>query len=49
MMDAGHIVLDISGEERDKMTVDGLLQQFAIQAGKEMTKDRILFSKVEGK
>ena len=49
MMDAGHIVLDISGEKRDKMTVDGLLQQFAIQAGKEMTNDRILFSKVEGK
>ena len=49
MMDAGRIVLDISGEERDKMTVDGLLQQFAIQAGKEMTNDRILFSKVEGK
>ena len=49
MMDAGHIVLDISGEERDKMTVDRLLQQFAIQAGKEMTNDRILFSKVEGK
>ena len=49
MMDAGHILLDISGEERDKMTVDGLLQQFAIQAGKEMTNDRILFSKVEGK
>lgn len=49
MMDAGHIVLDISGEERDKMTVDGLLQQFAIQAGKEMTNDRILFSKIEGK
>lgn len=49
MMDAGHIVLDISGEERDKMTVDGLLQQFALQAGKEMTNDRILFSKVEGK
>ena len=49
MMDAGHIVLDISGEERDKMTVDGLLQQFAIQAGKEMTNDRILFSQVEGK
>lgn len=49
MMDAGHIVLDISGEERDKMTVDGLLQQFAIQAGKEMTNDRILFSKMEGK
>lgn len=49
MMDAGHIVLDISGEERNKMTVDGLLQQFAIQAGKEMTNDRILFSKVEGK
>ena len=48
-MKDGQIMMDISGEERDKMTVDGLLQQFAIQAGKEMTNDRILFSKVEGK
>ena len=45
MMDNGKIVLDISGEERDNITVDGLLQRFASGAGKELDNDRILFSK----
>ena len=31
-MDSGHIVLDISGEERANTTVDGLLDQFAKNA-----------------
>ena len=48
MMDSGNIVLDITGEERKKMTVDDLLKQFAVRAGKELDNDRILFSKVEG-
>ena len=48
MMDSGNIVLDITGEERKKMTVDDLLEQFAVRAGKELDNDRILFSKVEG-
>lgn len=47
MMDSGKIVLDISGEERAGLTVDGLLQKFSAQAGKELDNDRILFSKVE--
>lgn len=47
MMDDGNIVLDIAGEERSKMTVDDLLEQFAIHAGKQMNNDRILFSKAE--
>ena len=49
MMDAGNIVLDIAGEERKQMTVDHLLEQFAVHAGKELDNDRILFSKVEEK
>lgn len=47
MMDAGNIVLDVRGEERASMTVDDLLEQFALRAGKSMDNDRILFSKVE--
>ncbi len=47
MMDSGHIVLDISGEERDGLTVDGLLEKFRTGAGKELDNDRILFSEVE--
>lgn len=47
MMDAGNIVLDVSGEERQAMTVDDLLEQFALRAGKKLDNDRILFSKVE--
>ena len=47
MMDSGNIVLDIEGAEREKMTVDDLLGQFALRAGKELDNDRILFSKVE--
>lgn len=49
MMDVGNIVLDIAGEERSRMSVDSLLEQFAIHAGKELDNDRILFSKVKGR
>lgn len=45
MMDSGHIVLDISGEERSALTVEDLLQQFSLQAGKQLDNDRILLSK----
>ena len=44
MMDSGHIVLDIRGEERSKMTVDSLLQEFAEGAGQKLDNDRILLS-----
>lgn len=47
MMDSGNIVFDVSGEERSKMTVDDLLNQFAVRAGKSLDNDRILFSKVQ--
>lgn len=45
MMDGGRIVLDICGEERERITVDGLLERFSAGAGKELDNDRILFSK----
>lgn len=44
MMDSGNIILDISGEAREKMTVDNLLEQFRINAGKLLDNDRILMS-----
>ncbi len=44
MMADGNIVLDISGEEREGMTVDGLLERFRIGTGHEMENDRILLS-----
>ncbi len=44
MMYNGNIILDKSGEERSRMKVDDLLEQFKIQAGKELDNDRILLS-----
>ena len=42
MMDAGEIVFDISGEERDKMTVKDLVNLFAEKRKKELTNDRMM-------
>jgi putative ABC transport system ATP-binding protein len=49
MMDAGRIVLDVSGEERSHMTVSDLLEKFAVGAGAELDNDRILLSTAENK
>ncbi len=45
MMDDGKIILDTKGEERSKLTVDDLIDQFRINAGKHLDNDRILMSK----
>ena len=45
MMDGGSIVFDVQGAEREKLTVDDLLEQFRICAGKQLDNDRILLSK----
>lgn len=45
MMDSGHIVLDVKGQERASMTVDSLLQKFAEGAGQRLDNDRILLSR----
>lgn len=45
MMDGGNLVFDVKGEERSKLTVEDLLKQFQIRAGKQLDNDRILLSK----
>ena len=44
MMDDGRIVLDIGGEERRGLTVEGLLTRFRAGAGRDLDNDRILLS-----
>lgn len=47
MMDGGRIVFHVSGEERQKLTIDDLLAQFKLCAGKQLDNDRILLSQIE--
>ena len=44
MMDSGKIVLDISGEEKKRLTVPDLLAKFSLVSGKEETDDKLLLS-----
>lgn len=44
MMDNGNIILDVQGEQRNRMTVNDLLEQFRVGAGKNLDNDRILLS-----
>lgn len=45
MMDSGKIILDIKGEEKKKLTVEDLLQKFAIASGGELDNDRMMLAK----
>jgi len=49
MMSDGQIVFDVAGDERRGMTVQDLLDKFAVGAGSELDNDRILLSTQEGK
>ena len=44
MMNEGHIILDISGEEKKKLTKRDLLDRFAALAGKQEETDSVLLS-----
>ncbi len=44
MMDDGEIIMDIHGEERDKMTVDELLTYYSRERKKQLSNDRMLLS-----
>ena len=44
MMSDGHIVLDVTGDERAGMSVDDLIARFKAGAGHELDNDRILLS-----
>ena len=42
MMNEGHIILDISGEEKKRLTVEMLMEQFAKASGDRFASDRAL-------
>ncbi|MCR5720627.1 MAG: ATP-binding cassette domain-containing protein [Lachnospiraceae bacterium] len=45
MMDRGRIILDVSGSERDAMTVEDLLEKFKEISGRDLDNDRMLLTK----
>ena len=44
MMNNGQIILDVSGEEKKKLTVEYLLEAFTKLSGSEFANDRALLS-----
>ena len=44
MMHEGQIIIDVSGEEKQKLTVEDLLQMFERASGAEFANDRTLLS-----
>lgn len=44
MLDSGEIILDVSGEERDNMTMDDMIKMYSQKKQKEFDNDRILLS-----
>ena len=44
MMDAGRIVVDVSGEEKQRLTVPDLLAMFSSASGSDEANDKMLLS-----
>ena len=44
MMNQGHIIYDVSGKEREGLTVGDLLERFKTRVGEELDNDRMLLS-----
>lgn len=44
MLDSGEIILDISGKERENMTMDDLIKRYSMKKQKEFDNDRMLLS-----
>ena len=44
MMHQGKIIIDVSGDEKKKLTVEQLLNLFTVASGKEFTSDRAILS-----
>jgi len=42
MMNDGEIIFDVSGADKDNLTVDDLINQFGIKSGKKLDSDRML-------
>ena len=45
MMHEGHVIFDVSGEEKKNLTVEGLVEMFSTASGEEFASDRALLSK----
>ena len=44
MLHDGHVILDISGEDKEKLTVPELLEMFSKASGDEFSDDRAILS-----
>ncbi len=44
MMHEGHVIFDVSGEEKKNLTVEGLVEMFSTASGTEFANDRALLS-----
>ena len=44
MMNAGHVIYDVAGEEKKHLTVQDLLAKFEEAAGGELANDRMILS-----
>ena len=45
MMNSGHIIYDVEGEEKKKLTVEDLLAKFSEASGEEFSNDRMMLAK----
>lgn len=45
MMNEGHVIFDVSGEEKKNLTVEDLIAKFSTASGEEFANDRALLSK----
>lgn len=45
MMHEGHVVVDVSGEEKKRLTIEQLLGLFETASGKQFTDDKVMLSK----
>ena len=44
MLDSGEIILDVKGEEKDKLTLDGIMKLYSQKKKKELDNDRMLLN-----
>ena len=45
MMDQGRVIYDVSGEERNHLTVHDLTEKFREKSGRELNNDRMLLGR----
>ena len=45
MLDSGESILDLSGKERENMTIDDMIKMYSAKKQKKFDNDRILLSR----